>query len=82
MIAPEASAEFVANMKRVLDVYRRPHDPTHPVVCMDETPRQLIGQMRQSIPAQQASLSVRTTNTSVWACATSSWPASRWRALA
>ncbi len=52
MIAPEASAEFVANMERVLDVYRRPHDPAHPVVCMDETPRQLIGQTRQSMAAK------------------------------
>lgn len=52
VIAPEASAEFVAHMERVLDVYRRPHDPAHPVVCMDETPRQLIGQTRQSIAAK------------------------------
>ena len=52
VIAPQASAAFVANMERVLDVYRRPHDPAHPVVCMDETPRQLIGQTRQSIAAQ------------------------------
>ena len=49
MIAPEASAEFVANMERVLDVYRRPYDEANPVVCMDETPRQLIGQTRESI---------------------------------
>ena len=52
VIAPEASAEFVAHMERVLDVYRRPHDPAHPVVCMDETPRQLIGQTRQRIAAK------------------------------
>lgn len=52
MIAPEASAEFVANMERVLDVYRRPYDAAHPVVCMDETPRQLIGQTREPIPAE------------------------------
>ena len=51
VITPEASAEFVAHMERVLDVYRRPHDPAHPVVCMDETPRQLIGQTHQSIAA-------------------------------
>ncbi len=31
-------------MERVLDVYRKPHDPAHPVVCIGETPRQLIGQ--------------------------------------
>lgn len=51
MIAPEASAEFVANMERVLDVYRRPYDAANPVVCMDETPRQLIGQTRELIAA-------------------------------
>ncbi len=51
MIAPEASAEFVAAMERVLDVYRRPYDAAHPVVCMDETPRQLIGQTREPIGA-------------------------------
>ena len=29
-------------MEQVLDVYKRPYDPRHPVVCMDESPRQLI----------------------------------------
>ena len=51
MIAPEASAEFVASMERVLDVYKRPLDTRRPVVCMDETPRQLIGQTREPIAA-------------------------------
>lgn len=51
MIAPEANAEFVAAMERVLDVYKRPLDAKRPVVCMDETPRQLIGQSREVIPA-------------------------------
>jgi hypothetical protein len=51
VIAPEANAEFVAAMERVLDVYKRPLDAKHPVVCMDETPRQLIGQTREVIPA-------------------------------
>ena len=37
-------------MERVLDVYRRPYDPAFPVVCMDETPRQLIGEARPPIP--------------------------------
>ena len=36
----------------MLDVYRRRYDPTRPVVCMDETPRQLIGRSRPSIPAE------------------------------
>ena len=51
MIAPQANADFVAAMENVLDVYKRPYDPTHPVVCMDETPRQLIGQVRSPLVA-------------------------------
>jgi len=31
-------------MEKVLDVYRRPYDPMQPVVCMDESPKQLIGE--------------------------------------
>jgi hypothetical protein len=37
-------------MEHVLDVYRRPYDPRHPVVCMDESPRQLIKETRAPIP--------------------------------
>ena len=51
VIPPDGNAEFVAAMEKVLDVYRCPYDASHPVVCMDETPRQLIGQTRESIPA-------------------------------
>ena len=36
-------------MEKVLDVYRRPYDAAFPVVCMDETPRQLIGETRQPV---------------------------------
>lgn len=38
-------------MEDVLDVYRRPHDATAPVVCMDEMPVQLIKETRRPIPA-------------------------------
>lgn len=38
-------------MEQVLDVYQRPHDKRFPVVCMDESPRQLIAETRASIPA-------------------------------
>lgn len=51
MIPPTANAEFVAAMEQVLDVYRRPYDPNDPVVCMDETPRQLIAETRAPVPA-------------------------------
>lgn len=38
-------------MEQVLDIYSRPIDAKHPVVCMDETPRQLIRETREPIPA-------------------------------
>lgn len=46
MIPPENNAEFVYHMERVLDVYQRLYDPLHPVICMDESPNQLIAEIR------------------------------------
>ncbi len=40
-------------MEKVLDVYKRPLDPKHPVVCMDESPKQLIKETRTRISAKQ-----------------------------
>ena len=37
-------------MEMVLDVYRRPYDRRFPVICMDESPRQLIGEVKTPIP--------------------------------
>lgn len=51
MIAPEASAAFVAAMEDILDVYQRPHDPQRPLVCFDETSKQLTKETRIPIPA-------------------------------
>ena len=51
MIPPEQNGSFVANMEKVLDVYKRPFDSLHPVVCMDESPKQLIGETKRPIPA-------------------------------
>lgn len=42
VIPPEQNGDFVANMERVLDVYKKPYDAAFPVVCMDESPKQLI----------------------------------------
>lgn len=39
-------------MERVLDIYKRPYDPLRPVVCMDESPRQLIRETRLPLPSQ------------------------------
>jgi len=43
-------------MEQVLDVYKRPYDPKFPVVCMDETPRQLIKETRTPLPATRGRL--------------------------
>jgi hypothetical protein len=46
------SAEYVAAMEDVLDLYAEPHDPRRPKVCFDETPKQLIAETRQPLPAR------------------------------
>jgi len=38
-------------MEMVLDVYKRPFDPHYPVVCMDESPKQLIAETKVPIQA-------------------------------
>ena len=47
---PEANAEFVWHMEDVLDVYQRPTDSRRPVVCLDETSRQVLAEVRASLP--------------------------------
>lgn len=49
-IPPKHSAEFVYHMEDVLEVYHRPYDPKRPVVCMDQTLTQLIGETRIPLP--------------------------------
>jgi len=49
-IPPKANAEFVWKMEDVLDVYKRPYDPNRPMVCLDETSKQLIGETRTPVP--------------------------------
>jgi len=45
VIHPENNGEFVANMERVLDTYKLPYDADFPVVCMDESPKQLLEEL-------------------------------------
>ena len=49
---PEASADFVCKMEDVLKVYKRPYDEKCPVVCMDESSKQLTKETRAPIPAE------------------------------
>jgi transposase len=48
---PQVDGEYVARMEDVLDLYAEAPDPKRPVVCFDESPIQLIGEVRQPIPA-------------------------------
>ncbi|HWT77864.1 MAG TPA: IS630 family transposase [Candidatus Methylomirabilis sp.] len=50
-LPPKADADFVWHMEDVLEVYQLPYDPTHPVVCMDEASKQLIGEVAIPVPA-------------------------------
>jgi DDE superfamily endonuclease len=50
-IPPEHSAEFVAAMEDALEVYQRPLDPACPVICMDETSKQLVSETQIALPA-------------------------------
>lgn len=52
MIPPDAHAGFVAAMEDVLETYQKPRDPDRPLVCLDETSKQLIIETRMPIPAK------------------------------
>ena len=56
---PRGSAALVACMEDVVEVYARPYEARRPVVCMDETNEQLIGEVRQK-------LSLRPSQTERW----------------
>jgi DDE superfamily endonuclease len=51
VIPPAANAAFVYHMEDILEVYTRPLDPHRPLVCLDELPKQLIGEVRLPLPA-------------------------------
>jgi hypothetical protein len=53
---PRVDGEHVARMEDVLDLYAEAPDPKRPMVCFDESPVQLIGEVRQPIPADPGQL--------------------------
>jgi transposase len=53
---PAIDGNYVACMEDVLDLYAQAPDPTRPVVCFDESPTQLIGEVRQPIQPQPGQL--------------------------
>ena len=46
------SADFVAHMEDVLDLYAEPYDPQRPVVCFDESSTQMLADVREPMPAR------------------------------
>ena len=53
---PKVDGEYVARMENVLDLYAEVPDPRRPLVCFDESPTQLIGEVRQPIAAKPGQL--------------------------
>ena len=53
---PQVDAEYVARMEDVLDLYAELPDQKRPVVCFDESPIQLIGEVHTPIPAKPGQL--------------------------
>ena len=53
---PQVDGEFVARMEDVLDLYAEEPDRKRPVVCFDESPTQIIGEVRQPITAKPGKL--------------------------
>lgn len=53
---PQVDGTYVARMEDVLDLYAETPDPKRPVVCFDESPTQLIGEVRQPIAAEPGQL--------------------------
>jgi transposase len=48
---PQFDADYVANMEDVIDLYQQPRDEKKPLVCFDETFKQLVQEVRPPIPA-------------------------------
>ena len=55
VIPPKQNSQFVAQMEQVLDVYKCPYDKKFPVVCMDESPKQMIKETKTPIPMKPGS---------------------------
>jgi hypothetical protein len=52
VIPPQANAAFVYHLEDVLSVYQRPYDPRYPVVCFDETSKQLVTETQVPLPME------------------------------
>ena len=55
VIPPAQNSPFVAQMEQVLDVYKRPYNSDFPIVCMDESPKQMIKETKIPMPMRPGS---------------------------
>ncbi len=62
---PQVDGEYVARIEDVLDLYAEAPDPKRPVVCFDESPTQLIGEVRQPIPPEPGQIESSATTASI-----------------
>ena len=46
----------MAHMERVLEVYKRPYDPKRPIICINESPKQLISEIKEPIKGKPGSV--------------------------
>jgi hypothetical protein len=77
MAFAKLDAEYVACMEDVLDLYDEPTNPARPVICFDESPTQLIGEVGSPIPPNRASSGATTASTGATGpptCSSSSTP--------
>jgi hypothetical protein len=49
---PKPSAQFVAKMEDVLEVYQRPYDAKRPQVCLDEARKELHSTPKGTLPSE------------------------------
>ena len=50
MIPAQITGDYLFQMEKVLDLYHEPYDPSYPMVCFDETSKQLLRAIRQALP--------------------------------
>ncbi len=55
-IPPKANAAFVCAMEDILTLYKLPYDPDVPLICMDETSKQLTKEIRRGLDARPGKL--------------------------
>jgi hypothetical protein len=56
VIPPEQDAEFICQMEDILDLYSQPEDPNYPLVCFDETSKQLTKEIHLPQAAEPGKL--------------------------